>query len=100
MTLRAGYRTCTAHTTQDTINKHPPNTTFIFYDIEATSAGEIRQLSAITSTGDSINLIVRTMTRKSKFSSSIYKILAEEPAAAIKHFIEWVRDRPQEELRG
>lgn len=64
MTLRAGHDTYTNHTTQDaairdrvTSTTMSPNATFVFYDLEATNTNGIDQLSAVTSTGEHIDLI-------------------------------------------
>ncbi|UNI16751.1 hypothetical protein JDV02_003159 [Purpureocillium takamizusanense] len=112
MTLRAGYNTCTMHTTQDTIKSRvenivvSPNTTFIFYALEVTNTNEIDQLSAITSTGDHIDLVVKTTTRKNnspiigKFPPLVYMIMATEPATAMRAFIEWVRNIHRRSSRG
>ncbi len=104
MTLRAGYNTCTNHTTQDIIRDRvmstipSPNATFIFYDLEVTSTNEIDQLSAVTPNGDHIDLVVRTTVRKNnspivgKLSPLLYMVMATEPATAMRAFMEWVRN--------
>lgn len=69
ITLRAGYGMCTTHTMEPTIRSRvrnmtkSRNTTFNFYDIEVTT-NEIHQLTAVTNTGDHLNLVVQESMRK------------------------------------
>ncbi|KAL9122245.1 MAG: hypothetical protein Q9187_001197 [Circinaria calcarea] len=101
-TLRAGFDTCTNHTTTDSVVKRistvntTENTTFIFYDIEVTSSNEIDQLSAVTVTGEHIDLIIKTSSRRnrspiiSKFTPMVYMMMAVEPRVAMERFVMWV----------
>lgn len=60
MTLRAGLKTCTIHTSVESVAETVssismnPDTAFIFYDIDITRTGEIAQLSAVSSTGNHV----------------------------------------------
>ncbi|KAF4460191.1 Ribonuclease H [Fusarium albosuccineum] len=104
ITLRAGYDTCTNHTTvDDVVNRvrttiKPVNSVFIFYDVEVTSNNEIDQLSATTTDGKHIDLVIKTMVRKNnspligKLSPFVYMLVATEPVAALNAFVEWVKN--------
>lgn len=112
MTLRAGFITCTNHTTEDVIKERVSNTmvstssTFIFYDIEVTNTNEIDQSSAVTADGDSINLVFKTSDRKNnspvigKLRPMVYIMLVTEPATAMTAFIEWVDNAARRNNRG
>lgn len=102
MTLRAGYDTCTTHTTIDMVKDRiattciADNTLFVFYDIEFTRTNEIEQVAAVTAQGDEFNEVIRTTTRgitnpiTSKLPPSIYMILAREPRVAMDNLVSWV----------
>lgn len=112
MTLRAGYPTCASHTTEMAIRERVQSIdpgqrkTFIFYDVEVTSSHEIDQLSAVTSTGDHIDLVIKTTTRRNnspiigRLSPFMYMIVATEPATAIKAFMEWINNIHRKNMRG
>lgn len=112
MTLRAGYDTCTMHTTTNHVVNRvktiaaSPNTVFIFYDLEVTPSNEIDQLSAVTSHGDSIDLIFKTTVRRNnspivgKIPPFIYMMIATEPVSAMNAFVEWVRNVVRKRTSG
>ena len=73
-----------------------PNTTFTFYDLAFTDTNEIDQISAVSDTGEQIDLIVQTAVRRnnspiiSTLRPMVYMIVANKPRIALERFITWV----------
>lgn len=71
---------------------------FTHDDVEVTKLNEYNQLSAVTTSGTHKDLSLKTSTRKKsspivgKLLSLVYMIITTEPTAAMRAFMEWVRN--------
>jgi hypothetical protein len=110
-TLRCGFSTCTHHTTIEMVGQRAQelvpgsvNTTIIFYDVGLTSSMEMGNISAVASSGEIFDIILKTTSGArtnnpvtSQLRPLIYSILATEPKVALEHFINWVHRIRSEE---
>jgi len=106
MTLRSGFSNCCKHLdpteieakiTQTITGVNTDKITTIFYDIELSKDGQIEQLSALTDTGSSFSLFIRTAIRTNTSPNLrtipplVYNALAFEPKDAMENFIRWIK---------
>jgi hypothetical protein len=106
MTLRTGFSNCCKHLdpaeienkiTESIRSINTDRVTTIFYDIELSKDGQIEQLSALTDSGSSFSLFIRTAVRTNtspnlkQIPPLVYSALAYEPKDAMESFIRWIK---------
>lgn len=105
MTLRIGFSGCFQHLDRNEVETQIGRSlkqldksmiTVIFYDIGLSKDGQVEQLTACSSQGDTFFSIVKTTIRATTSSTlrdipiDIYNALSSEPKDAMERFTQWI----------
>lgn len=105
MMLRIGFSKCCKHLDPNEVNARIDYSTeqldvsmitVIFYDIGLSKDGQVEQLSAFSSTGDTFSSIIKTTLRANTSATlrdipiDIYNALSSEPKDAMERFAQWI----------
>ena len=105
MTLRIGFSGCFQHLDRNEVETQIGRSlkqldksmiTVIFYDIGLSKDGQVEQLTACSSQGDTFFSIVKTTIRANTSSTlrdipiNIYNALSSEPKDAMERFTQWI----------